>query len=46
MNKKILCMLTPILVLPFFVLGKKANAYNIVNNLYVDWQLIQQLVNL
>ena len=30
MNKKILCMLTPILVLPFFVLGKKANAYNIV----------------
>lgn len=30
MNKKILCMLTPILVLAFFVLGKKANAYNIV----------------
>lgn len=46
MNKKILCMLTPILVLPFFVLGKKANAYNIVEQPIVDWQLIQQLVNL
>lgn len=46
MNKKILCMLTPILVLPFFVLGKKQMLIILLNNLYVDWQLIQQLVNL
>lgn len=46
MNKKILCMLTPILVLPFFVLGKKANAYNIVEQPICGLALIQQLVNL